>query len=72
MTTADLRYPSAEDFLAELENFFDDVSEGKYFDEEAAIYFSEDNFNQTNVSAAALDCIRTRRNYLSPVDADPY
>ena len=47
MATADLRYPSAEDFLAELEDFADDVSEGKYYDEEAAIYYGEDNYNET-------------------------
>jgi tetratricopeptide (TPR) repeat protein len=47
MATADLRYPSAEDFLAELEDFADEVSEGKYYDEEAAIFFSEDNFYET-------------------------
>lgn len=48
MATADLRYPSAEDFLAELEDFTDDVSEGKYYDEEAAIYYGEDNYNETD------------------------
>jgi hypothetical protein len=47
MATADLRYPSAEDFLAELEDFADEVSEGKYYDEEAAIYYGEDNYNET-------------------------
>lgn len=47
MATADLRYPSAEDFLAELEDFADDVSEGKYYDEEAAIYYGEDNYDET-------------------------
>jgi tetratricopeptide (TPR) repeat protein len=48
LATADLRYPSAEDFLAELEDFADDVSEGKYYDEEAAIYYGEDNYNETD------------------------
>ncbi len=48
MATADLRYPSAEDFLAELEDFADEVSEGKYYDEEAAIYYGEDNYNETD------------------------
>jgi hypothetical protein len=47
MATADLRYPSAEDFLAELEDFADEVSEGKYYDEEAAIYYGEDNYYET-------------------------
>ena len=47
MATADLRYPSAEDFLAELEDFTDDVSEGKYYDEEAATYYSEDDYNES-------------------------
>ena len=47
MATADLRYPSAEDFLAELEDFADEVSEGKYYEEEAAIYYGEDNYNET-------------------------
>ena len=48
MATADLRYPSAEDFLAELEAFAAEVSEGKYYDEEAAIYYGEDNYNETD------------------------
>jgi tetratricopeptide (TPR) repeat protein len=45
MATADLRYPSPEDFLAELEAFAEEVSEGEYFDEEAAEYYGEDNYN---------------------------
>ena len=45
MATADLRYPSPEDFLGELEAFAEEVSEGKYFDEEAAEYYGEDNYN---------------------------
>ena len=45
VATADLRYPSAEDFLAELEAFAEKVSEGKYYDEEAAMYYGEDNYN---------------------------
>ena len=45
MATADLRYPSAEDFLAELEAFAEEVSEGEYYDEEAAAYYGEDNYN---------------------------
>jgi len=48
MATADLRYPSAEDFLAELEAFAEEVSEGKYYEEEAAIYYDEDNYNETD------------------------
>ena len=47
MATADLRYPSAEDFLAELEDFADEVSEGKFYDEEAAVYYGEDRYNET-------------------------
>ena len=31
MATADLRYPSAEDFLAELEAFAEKVAEGEYY-----------------------------------------
>lgn len=46
MATADLRYPSAEDFLSELESFAEEVSEGEYYDEEAATYYSEDNYNE--------------------------
>ena len=46
MATADLRYPSAEDFLAELEAFAEEVSEGEYYDEEAATYYGEDNYNE--------------------------
>ena len=45
MATADLRYPSAEDFLAELEAFAEEVSEGEYYDEDAATYYGEDNYN---------------------------
>jgi hypothetical protein len=45
MATADLRYPSAEDFLAELEAFVEEVAEDKYYDEEAATYYGEDNYN---------------------------
>ena len=43
MATADLRYPSAEDFLAELEAFAAAVDDGKYYDEDAASYFAEDD-----------------------------
>jgi hypothetical protein len=46
MATADLRYPSAEDFLSELEAFIEEVSEGEYYDEDAAIYYGEDNYNE--------------------------
>ena len=46
MATADLRYPSAEDFLSELESFAEEVSEGEYYDEEAATYYGEDNYNE--------------------------
>jgi hypothetical protein len=45
MATADLRYLSAEDFLAELEAFAEAVSEGEYYDEDAAMYYGEDNYN---------------------------
>lgn len=44
MATADLRYPSAEDFLAELETFSDAVAGGEYYDEEAAIALGEDSY----------------------------
>ena len=46
MATADLRYPSAEDFLAELEAFAEKVSEGEYYDEEVAMFYGEDNYNE--------------------------
>ena len=46
MATADLRYPSAEDFLSELEAFTEEVSEGEYYDEDAATYYSDDNYNE--------------------------
>jgi tetratricopeptide (TPR) repeat protein len=46
MATADLRYPSVEDFLAELETFAEEVSEGEYYDEEAATFYGEDNYNE--------------------------
>lgn len=44
MATADLRYPTAADFLAELEDFVEKVAEGEYYDEEAAIYYGDDNY----------------------------
>lgn len=44
MATADLRYPSAKDFLSELESFIDAVAEGDYYDEEAESYDEDDNF----------------------------
>ncbi len=46
MATADLRYPSPEDFLSELEDFAEKVAKGEYYDEEAATYYGEDNFNE--------------------------
>jgi hypothetical protein len=46
MATADLRYPSAEDFLSELESFAEEVSEGKYYDEDAAMYYGDDSFDE--------------------------
>lgn len=46
MATADLRYPSAEDFLSELASFAEEVSAGEYYDEEAATYYSEDSYNE--------------------------
>jgi tetratricopeptide (TPR) repeat protein len=46
MATADLRYPSAEDFLSELEAFAEEVADGEYYDEEAAAYYGEDNYNE--------------------------
>ena len=46
MATADLRYPSVEDFQAELERFAEEVAEGAYYDEEAATYYGEDNYNE--------------------------
>ncbi|MEW5872641.1 MAG: hypothetical protein AB1894_25495 [Chloroflexota bacterium] len=44
MAIADLRYPSPEDFLAELEEFNQEVTEGEHFDEDAATYFGEDSY----------------------------
>ncbi len=46
MATTDLRYPSADDFLSELESFAEEVSEGEYYDEDAAMYYGEDNYNE--------------------------
>ncbi len=46
MATADLRYPSADDFLSELEFFAEEFSEGTYYDEEAATYYGEDSYNE--------------------------
>ena len=46
MATADLRYPSVDDFLSELESFADEVSEGEHYDEEAATYYGEDNYSE--------------------------
>ncbi len=46
MATADLRYPSPEDFLQELADFVASVFEGDYYDEEALEYFGEDPFDR--------------------------
>ncbi len=42
MATADLRYPSPEDFLTELREFEEALMEGEFFDEDALEYFGED------------------------------
>ena len=42
LATADLRYPSPEAFLADVETFFAAAAIGEYYDEEAAEYFGED------------------------------
>ena len=42
LTTADLRYPSAETFLAELDEFATAVEQGEYFDDEAEEYYGQD------------------------------
>lgn len=42
LATADLRYPSSEIFLAELDEFATAVEQGDYFDEEAQAYYGED------------------------------
>ncbi len=46
MATADLRYPSPEDFLQELADFVASVFEGDYYDEDALEYFGEDPFDR--------------------------
>ncbi len=46
MATADLRYSSPEQFLAELREFEEAVAEGVYFDEDALEYFGEDPFDR--------------------------
>ncbi len=46
MATADLRYPSPEDFLQELADFEVSVFKGDYYDEEAVEYFSEDPYDR--------------------------
>ena len=43
VATADLRYPSPEDFLSELDDFAEAVEEGEFFDEEAGEYYSDDS-----------------------------
>ncbi len=42
LATADLRYPSSEIFLAELDEFASAVEQGDYFDAEAEEYYGED------------------------------
>jgi hypothetical protein len=42
LATADLRYPSAEAFLTEVETFVDKADAGEYYDEQAAEYYGED------------------------------
>ena len=42
LATADLRHPSAEAFLAEVERFVNEAAAGEYYDEQAAEYYGED------------------------------
>jgi len=42
LATADLRYPSPEAFLAEVERFVNAAAAGEYYDDEAADYYGED------------------------------
>jgi len=46
MATADWRYPSAEDFMSESVPFAEEVLAGEYYDEDAAMYYSEDSYNE--------------------------
>ena len=76
MATADLRYPSAEDFLAELEAFVEKVTEGDYYDDEAATYYGEDSYNENeeynlnrHTGLNALKSFSTRPTRISPPDS---
>lgn len=42
LATADLRYPSAEAFLAEVATFVNEAAAGEHYDEQAAEYYGED------------------------------
>ena len=42
LATADLRYPSPETFLAEVEKFVNAAAAGEYYDDEAADYYGKD------------------------------
>jgi hypothetical protein len=42
LATADLRYPSPEAFLAEVERFVNAAAAGEYYDDEAADYYGQD------------------------------
>ena len=45
MATADLRYPTPEVFLAELQEFCEAVEQGEFYDEEAAASSNEDDYD---------------------------
>lgn len=70
MATADLRYPSSEDFLSELEAFTEEVSEGEYYDEDAAMYYGEDNYNDfEDYDPDDHAAIKALRNFFHEADS---
>ncbi len=70
MATADLRYPTSEDFLCELEAFTEEVSEGEYYDEDAATYYSEDNYNDyEDYDPDDHPAIKALRNFFHEADS---
>jgi tetratricopeptide (TPR) repeat protein len=61
LATADLRYPSPEAFLAEVETFVNAAAAGEYHDDKAAEYFGEDPADRN---------IHVERGYIQEYDIE--
>lgn len=73
LATADLRYPSSELFLAELDEFARAVEQGDYFDEEAQEYYGEDpadrDYHGLEYDAEDHAGLRALRQFLTEADS---